>query len=167
MVDLGERRSERHFLQYQKVRLAINFSDSFIFSNKGNICTNAFKTWGNPECDSLTVIRKAFQKYFLFPCWQNKDACDSVEGNKSYVWSQGLIITFQMWLKRVLVLDKMWNSPPFLLQPPHISSFSCSNDKTEHHLRVQRAIAAQPTMSNEPPIGASLLKLGSLVKAWW
>lgn len=44
MVDLGERRSERHFLQYQKVRLAINFSDSFIFSNKGNICTNAFKT---------------------------------------------------------------------------------------------------------------------------
>jgi len=34
-------------------------------------------------------------------------------------------------------------------------------------VKGQRANAAQPTMSNEPPIGASLLKLGSLVKAWW
>lgn len=100
-----ERRSdsEKHFLQYQKVKLAISFADSFIFSNKGKVCTYTFKTWTNPECDSFTLSnkpqRKASQKFF-FPCWQNKDACDSVEKKKNYVWSQGLIITFQTWLKR-------------------------------------------------------------------
>lgn len=77
-----KRHSERHFLRYQKVKLTISFSDSFIFSNKGNVCTYTSKT-AMPQCDSFALDnkpqRKASQKFFFFSCWQNKDVCDSAE----------------------------------------------------------------------------------------
>lgn len=49
---------EKHFLQYEKVKLAISFADSFIFSNKGNVYVHTLSRHEQTQSmtHSLSVI---------------------------------------------------------------------------------------------------------------
>lgn len=137
IADLGERCSERHIHQYQKVRLAINFSDSFIFSNKGNVCAYTFKTWTNPECDSFSVIShkgKLLKRFFFLHADKIKMPVTVWRGKKKKEFC--LIPRPYHHFPDVNEkgLDKMWNSPPYSPSATPYLLVSCLHNKTEHHL---------------------------------
>lgn len=136
ITDMGERCSERHFHQYQKVRLTINFSDSFIFFKQRKRMCIHFQDVNKPRVWLILgnkPQRKASHKIFFPSCWQNKMPVTVWRGGgKEFCLIPRPYHHFPDVTEKGL--DKMWNSPPVSPSATQYLLVSFLHNKTEHHL---------------------------------